>query len=107
MTEVRKTTKTVEVPSVEVKLIFDEKFWDEMIKSKPIISKEEGRKFTDGEFIMFTIQRLAEETETLANVCEQQQKALDFIMKSREELPSDKDLKELELAKNNPEHMFG
>ena len=105
MTEVKRTTKTIKVPSVEVKLIFDEKFWDEMIKSKPMIAKEEGRDFTDGEFIMFTIQRLAEEAENLANVCEQQGKALEYILHSNGEVPSDKDLKDH--AKNNPEHMFG
>jgi len=104
MTEVKKIYKTVKVPSVEVTLVFDEKFWDEMIKSKPIISKEEGREFTDGEFIMFTIGRLADEAETLANVCEQQNKALEFIMGKPEEKP-EKD--EEEIKSKNPEHMFG
>jgi len=105
MTVVKKTTKTIEVPSVEVTLVFDEKFWDEMIKAKPGVSKEEGREFTDGEFIMFTIGRLADEAETLANVCEQQQKALEFLT-GKPEL--DKEDKEEKVEpKNNPEHMFG
>jgi hypothetical protein len=103
---VKEMIRTMEIPSVELTVVFNKGYYEGLMKEKAQTEKNTGVKMTIGEFIMQYTNNLLTITSGLNHIIGEQKQTIDILKATagikeveNEELPDG--------IKNPDEHMFG
>lgn len=77
---IKETTRTVTIPSVEMVVEFDKKFYDSFMKEKGKAEQEIGREMSIGEFLMINTNNLLNIVNGLNHIIGEQKKTIDLFM---------------------------